>query len=488
MNILQVSNGFPPTDRGGVEIYTLALSKMLRSIGHHVAVFCREPGEGWPIYGVRDEVIEDIPVRFIVNRFYANTPLAPRYYDRQIEALFARWVEEQQPDAIHFQHTHGLSSSLLARVAKMGIPFVMTLHDYWYMCPQVNLLRPDNNLCVGSHHDANCYECLFGHPYPPLGPNTPDFEAPLSLPTVELVERRPLGLSDAVYYPLQRVLPLAVRCLLLGIYDWTRIQIPALARQILAAILPVGMEPLRARARYMQEMLALCEYIIVPSKVVKTQYVGFGVPGERIHVIPHGMDMSVWADFQPAQRPQGQGLRFGYIGSLLRHKGVDFIIRAFQRLNAPNTELWIHGFELPGMPFTEMLHKLADGDSRIRFAGSYTPLELPGILNQMDVLLIPSRWHETFSIVTREAILAGLPVIASRMGGIPDAIDDGVNGLLVPPDDMEAWVAAMRRVVEDRELVTALHRAQLTCKVKSMDVHAAELVQLYTQMQNDLSR
>ncbi|MCK4314376.1 MAG: glycosyltransferase, partial [Anaerolineae bacterium] len=129
MNILQVSNGFPPTDRGGVEIYTLALSKMLRSIGHHVAVFCREPGEGWPIYGVRDEVIEDIPVRFIVNRFYANTPLAPRYYDRQIEALFARWVEEQQPDVIHFQHTHGLSASLLARAAKMDIPFVMTLHD-----------------------------------------------------------------------------------------------------------------------------------------------------------------------------------------------------------------------------------------------------------------------------------------------------------------------------------------------------------------------
>ncbi|MCK4473073.1 MAG: glycosyltransferase, partial [Anaerolineae bacterium] len=177
-----------------------------------------------------------------------------------------------------------------------------------------------------------------------------------------------------------------------------------------------------------------------------------------------------------------------YIGSLLRHKGVDFIIRAFQRLNAPNTELWIHGFELPGMPFTEMLHKLADGDSRIRFAGSYTPLELPGILNQMGVLLIPSRWHETFSIVTREAILAGLPVIASRMGGIPEAIDDGVNGLLLPPDDMEAWLTAMQRVVEDRELVTALHRAQLTRKVKSMGEHAAELVQLYTRMQNDPSR
>ncbi len=483
MNILQVTNGFPPIDRGGVETYTLALAKSLRAKGHDVAVFCREPGEGRPIYSVRDEVIEDIPVRFVANRFYANTPLAPRYHDRQVEALFARWVEEQQHDVIHFQHTHGLSASLLARAAEMGIPFVMTLHDYWYMCPQVNLLRPGNNLCIGSHHDVNCYECLFGHPYPPLGPGIPDFDAPLSLPSVEWAEHRPLGLSDAVYRPLQRVLPLAVRRSLLGIYDWTRIQIPALARQILVAMRPIDMEPLRVRARFMQEMLTLCEHIIVPSSVVKTQYVDFGVPAERIHVIPHGMDMSVWEGFQPTHRPRGQVLRFGYIGSLLRHKGVDFVIRAFQRLNAPYTELWIHGFELPGMPFTKTLHKLADGDPRIHFAGPYTPPELPAILNQMDVLLIPSRWHETFSIVTREAVLAGLPVIASRMGGIPDAIDDGVNGILLPPDDMDAWLTAMQRAINDRDFVAALHCAQLTRQIKTMDEHAAELVRLYAQVQ-----
>ena len=111
--------------------------------------------------------------------------------------------------------------------------------------------------------------------------------------------------------------------------------------------------------------------------------------------------------------------------------------------------------------------------------------KLPGILNQLDVLLIPSVWHETFSFVTREAVLAGLPVIASRMGGIPAAIDDGVNGLLLPPEDVDAWVGAMQRVVEDRELVAAFHRAQLSRHVKPMDQHAAELVQLYVRMQRE---
>jgi glycosyltransferase involved in cell wall biosynthesis len=164
------------------------------------------------------------------------------------------------------------------------------------------------------------------------------------------------------------------------------------------------------------------------------------------------------------------------------------VIRAFQRLRAPDAELWLHGFELPNSQFTRRLHRLADDNPRIHFAGPYTKAGLPGMLNQLDVLLIPSIWHETFSFVTREAILAGLPVIASRMGGIPEAIDDGVNGLLLPPEDMEAWVSAMRRVVENRGLVAAFHRAQLSRRIKSMDEHAAELVQLYTQMHDEIRR
>jgi glycosyltransferase involved in cell wall biosynthesis len=233
----------------------------------------------------------------------------------------------------------------------------------------------------------------------------------------------------------------------------------------------------------MQETLALCQHIIVPLHFVKAQYTDFGVPADHIFVIPPGMGTSIWEGSGPVPRPHGQGLRFGYIGSLLRHKGVDFMIQAFRQLNAPNTELWVHGFELPNTPFSKRLHDLADGDPRIHFTGGYAASDLPRILNQLDVLLIPPLWHETFSFVTREAILAGLPVIASRMGGIPEAIEDGVNGLLLPPGDMDAWVMAMRRVVSDPTLVTQFHRAQLTRHVKTMDEHASELIQFYAQIQ-----
>jgi glycosyltransferase involved in cell wall biosynthesis len=102
----------------------------------------------------------------------------------------------------------------------------------------------------------------------------------------------------------------------------------------------------------------------------------------------------------------------------------------------------------------------------------------------MDVLLIPARWHETFSLVTREAVLAGLPVIASRVGAIPEVVQDGVNGYLLPPDDVTAWTAALQRVVKDREIVSAFHQAQLNRKIKSMDDHTMELLQLYRQLEH----
>jgi glycosyltransferase involved in cell wall biosynthesis len=69
------------------------------------------------------------------------------------------------------------------------------------------------------------------------------------------------------------------------------------------------------------------------------------------------------------------------------------------------------------------------------------------------------------------------------MGGIPEAIEDGVNGLLLPPGDMDAWVMAMRRVATDRNLVAQFHQAQLTCHVKTMEEHASELTVLYSQLQ-----
>lgn len=484
MKIAQVANGFPPIDRGGVESYTYNFSQALIGAGHQVAVFCRDSGDTQPLYTSRDDMVDGIPVRFVVNWFAPYGAFARRYFDRYIERLFVDWLAEYKPDIIHFQHTYPLSASLLERVQAMKIPFVVTLHDFWYMCPQLNLLRPDFSLCPGSHHSVNCYECVFGHAYAPPGENVPNFTAGLPEKAPANAEPHPIGLSDSLYYPLQRLLPGWVRKLLLKTHDFLRLTVVVPLRSLWATMGNVDRTPLETRATYMQNLLQQCRYIIAPSRKVKEFYVDFGVPEDTIYVIPHGMNVAVWNNFKPVSRPLGETVRFGYIGSLLPHKGVDFLIKVFLTADLTDVELSIHGFEIPDTSFTRRLHNMARDSLVIHFAGPYSQPELPNILNEIDVLLIPSRVHESFSIVTREAMLAGLPVIASNVGGIPDAIQNEVNGILLPPGDMDAWQNALRRIATDPELIAELHKAQLqmAIHIKSINDHATEIGQIYNDI------
>nr|WP_294519359.1 glycosyltransferase [uncultured Rhodopila sp.] len=85
--------------------------------------------------------------------------------------------------------------------------------------------------------------------------------------------------------------------------------------------------------------------------------------------------------------------------------------------------------------------------------------DVPDLLRASDVLLIPSRWFEAFSLVAAEAAAAGVPVVASRIGGIPEVVLDGETGLLIPPGDRGALLAAVTRLLKDAALCDRLGSA-----------------------------
>ena len=90
--------------------------------------------------------------------------------------------------------------------------------------------------------------------------------------------------------------------------------------------------------------------------------------------------------------------------------------------------------------------------SRIEIHGEFDRKDLPEILGGIDVLIVPSLAAETFSLVAVEAQAAGLPLIASNVGALPERVEDGVNGLLVPPGDVVALAAAIERLRDPAEL------------------------------------
>ena len=90
-------------------------------------------------------------------------------------------------------------------------------------------------------------------------------------------------------------------------------------------------------------------------------------------------------------------------------------------------------------------------DDRLRFEGFVAHERLPALLAHADLLVLPSLYEE-LGTVPLEAMQAGLPIVASETGGVPEVIEDGVNGMLVPPGDPEALARAIDRLLADRNL------------------------------------
>jgi glycosyltransferase involved in cell wall biosynthesis len=144
-------------------------------------------------------------------------------------------------------------------------------------------------------------------------------------------------------------------------------------------------------------------------------------------------------------------LRFGYMGTLSGAKGLAWLIEQFQQLPFDAT-LQIAG---RGQSEDELRFKAMVTSPRIQFVGYQTPQAFYG---QIDVAIVPSLWNEPFGMVAVEACAHGVPVIASRMGGLPEIIQDQHNGLLCSPDDRDSLGVAMLKLHQQPELLARLAR------------------------------
>jgi glycosyltransferase involved in cell wall biosynthesis len=167
----------------------------------------------------------------------------------------------------------------------------------------------------------------------------------------------------------------------------------------------------------------------------------------RVAVVEYGIPLRTTV--RPERRPQEIG-RVLAVGRLTRQKGFDVAIRAFAPVSAqiPGARLEIAG-EGEERPFLSRLIR------ELGLVGSVTLLgqrdDVSELMQRADVLVHPARW-EGFGLVLLEAMSAGLPIVASRVGAIPEVVDDEITGVLVPPDDPKALAAALLRVLREPQL------------------------------------
>jgi len=146
-----------------------------------------------------------------------------------------------------------------------------------------------------------------------------------------------------------------------------------------------------------------------------------------------------------------------YAGVLIPRKGLHHLLNAFDALDHPRAMLHLVG-GAENAAYAASLRRQAVElgiDSRVRFAGAVSQRELASRLSAARVLVLPSL-SEGMGRVVVEAMLLDIPVIGSRVGGIPDMITDGVNGYLVEPGDEAELTAALRRIYDNENDVKAM--------------------------------
>lgn len=169
--------------------------------------------------------------------------------------------------------------------------------------------------------------------------------------------------------------------------------------------------------------------------------------GDRLTVVPNGVDVEIFAGPGPSPHPRPYLLA---AGRFTRQKGCDVAIEAAARLEAVRASRVDLVFAGDG-PDEAALRALAERrgiGSQVHFLGPIDRERMRAVYRGAAVVVVPSRW-EGLPLVCLEAMASGRPVVASRVDGIPDAVVDGETGLLVPPDDADALARALARVLDD---------------------------------------
>ncbi len=424
LRILQVVHGFPPFNMAGAEVFARGLSQALAARGHDVRVFHRIADPARQEYALEYAEVDGLPVVRINNTFRGGQRFEATYRNEAIDAAFGEYLDHFRPAVVQFHHVTCLSTNLIAVAHARGIPIVYTLHDYWLICQRGQFLKTDLSIC-GGQEDGECVKCLAW---------------PLHLPgagarIAARLRTTGLTMSTRSGAALKR---------------WTK----GAHRLYADAVRPsrsTARATVRARMDHVREMCAQVDLFIAPSRFLRGKFIEFGIPEARIFYSPYGFDTS---PYTIPRRSCDHRVRFGYLGTWIPPKGVHVLIEAFNGIADERATLHIYGHAVPYegyLDYGERLRSLIRSP-RIVLEGSYDNRRVAEILSGLDVLVVPSVWFENSPLTIQEAFLAGVPVVASDLGGMAELVRHETNGLLFRAGDARDLRGTLLRLLDSPEL------------------------------------
>ena len=453
MRILHIGSGFRPWRRGGLVAYAEDLMDAQAARGHEVTYFFsgrqyplgRAPRlRRWRRRGIQMLEVIDSPLHD-----HGRQPVL-ELGEPRVEALLQRALAATLPDVCHVQELAGLPSSVLEVLHARGIPTVMTLQDYFALCPTFKLLDADGAICLRHEVGDACRR------------------------TTRAEARAPGVLVDAsVRLAVERVA--GTRLPGVGLAGGAAGALEARRRS--RGVPAPTAEDFQRRRDVNLARLNRVDALVAMSTRVAEIHAELGVSPERLRTIHLTLRHIEHLTPRRLPRSTGRPLTFATLAGLESvPKGAALIIDAARRLSAAaqagrfevlvlghvDREIAARAQELPG----------------IRIRGPYRPGELDTLLDEVDVGLIPSVWEEAYGYAGIEFLAKGIPVIANAIGGVTDYVRGGETGWLNTARSGAGLAEIMARLIEAPEEVAALRQRVVDRRAAIVTTHAAHVSEI----------
>ncbi|XGV98170.1 MAG: glycosyltransferase family 4 protein [Leptolyngbya sp. BL-A-14] len=217
--------------------------------------------------------------------------------------------------------------------------------------------------------------------------------------------------------------------------------------------------------------------VVTVSHFLKDCMVRSGYPASSIHVL-HLFAPDQSCEVSP---PEEGTPRFVFLGRISPQKGLEWLLHALQQVSVP-IQLDVAGEGDQEVEMRQLTQQLGLSD-RVTFHGWVSPDQVSHLIRSARALIFPSIWHEPGGTVAFESMANSRAVIMSQVGGMPEVVMDGLNGLLVEPNNVNELAASIERLATDWSLATQLGvmGRKMATEQFTLQNHFNQLMQLYQQ-------
>lgn len=444
MKIIHYSLGFSPYRSGGMTRYVEDLMEFQKK-DHEVGLLW--PGQMKP-WSPKITIKKQMRASGIISYEMMNPLPVPLLEGvRDIRAYmgkgdldyFLAFLRKEKPDVIHIHTFMGLYAEFLEAAKQLKIKTVFTTHDYYAICPKVNMICK-GGLCNTGMGDEVCSNCDMN---------------PLSIQKITILQ------SPVYRYFKESSLVKKLR------KNWAknkqstqnadvnyREELPATKVEIL---------PYNQLKEYYQGMLGMITTVHCNSTLAKEMY-------EKFAILPNAMVIPISNQNIVDKRVKKEynkenAIRMTYLGPASEYKGYFMLVKALDELYEKYTD----AFEL------HVYAPILEKRSYIKEHDSFGEGGLDRVLNEADILVAPSIWKETFGFVALEALSRGVPVVVTEHVGAKDIVVHEESGLVTEPT-VEALQEALERIILEPQMLAHMNESILQMDFPYiMEAHAKEL-------------